>query len=64
MNIGKKEDLIKEEDLGKTTRSEFLRKAGKLALVTAPAFLVLFTSTRAKADSNSQDQGGSGCPLP
>ena len=55
MEKSKEKDTSIEKEPMKVTRSEFLKKAGKLALITGPALAVLFTSTRAKADSGTQD---------
>ncbi len=54
LNTGKINNKAKEE---KVTRSEFLKKAGKFALITGPVLAVLLTSTRAKADSTGQGGG-------
>ncbi len=58
LNTEKTNNKTKEENV---TRSEFLKKAGKFALITGPVLAVLLTSTRAKADST---EAGGGSPQP
>ncbi len=52
MEKKKKDENLKRTDKNfKVTRKEFIKKAGKFALITGPVLAVLFTSKRARADS-------------
>jgi len=44
-----------EEEKKRLTRKDLFKKAGKFALITGPALLVLLTSDRARADSDENE---------
>ncbi len=52
MKKEKKVQPSSQEEKNTLTRKDFFKKAGKFALITGPALLVLLTADRARADSD------------